>query len=82
MTGVEKRVISPSSHATVKEVIQPNPGAGHQSRHIPVIGAGALQLRLDLRDPELELVDQLDARVDMARHGCGIPTSRNIRRPP
>jgi hypothetical protein len=44
--------MSPISAAIVKPVIQPS--------------AGALELVLDLGDPQLEVVDQLNARVDAA----------------
>lgn len=57
--------MSPISAATVKLVIQPNPGAVYQDRHVAMIGARALQLGLDLANPPLEIVDQRNARVDV-----------------
>ena len=57
--------MSPISHATVNEVIHPNPGARHQDRDVAMIGARATQLLRDLSDPRLEIVDQHQAGVDV-----------------
>ena len=57
--------MSASSHATVNEVIHPNPGAVIENRDVAVIGARPTQLFRDLRDPALEIVDQHQARVDV-----------------
>ena len=57
--------MSAISHATVNEVIHPNPGARHQDRDVAVIGARATELFRDLRDPRLEIIDQHQAGVDV-----------------
>jgi hypothetical protein len=36
-----------------------------------MVGAGAVQPALDLGDPALEIVDQLEARLDVTEPGLG-----------
>ena len=43
-----------------------DPGRGHQQRDVAMIGAGAAQPPLDLADPVVEVVDQLEARLHVA----------------
>jgi hypothetical protein len=58
--------MSPISEATVKALIQPNPGRGHEQRDVAVIGALTPELAGQPRDLQLEIVDQLQAGVDVA----------------
>jgi hypothetical protein len=42
-----------------------DPRGAHQQRDVAMIGPGAAQPALDLTDPPLEIVDQLEARLDV-----------------
>jgi len=59
--------MSPISAAIVKPVTQPIPGSRHQQRDVAVIGARAAQPALNLADPPVEIVDQLNARPDVTK---------------
>jgi hypothetical protein len=62
--------MSPISDATVNALIQPNPGAVTSNGDVAVIGA-----------VQLELVDQLQARVTLRRHGSGMASRSSSWRP-
>ena len=64
-------MISPISEAIVKPVIHPIPGRGHQHRDIAMIDTSTPQPSLDLADSSLELVNQLQARLDVTAPWLG-----------
>ena len=67
LIGEEKRSMSPISAAIVNAGDPADPRGGHQQRDVAMIGARAAQPPLDLTDPPLEIVDQLNARLRRAR---------------
>jgi hypothetical protein len=66
LVGEAKRSMSPISEATVNALTQPEPGRGDQQRDVAVIGPLALELDRQPRDLQLEVIDQLEAGVDVA----------------
>ena len=79
-TGEANREMSPISEAIVKPVIT-DPRSAHQQRDVAMIGAGALELALDLADPPLEIIDQPQAGLDVAAPGSGISRPASSSRP-
>ena len=73
--------MSPISAAIVNPVTQPIPGSGHQQRDVAMIGSRAAQPSLDLTDPPLEIVDQLNARLDVTAPRLGKSSSASSLRP-
>src|SRR5688500_4767193 len=60
------RSLSPISEAIEIRVAPADAGRGDQQRDVAMIGAAALALEGQPGDLQLELVDQLEARVDVA----------------
>jgi hypothetical protein len=70
-TGEEKRLISPISQGDRKAGDPADPRGSHQQRDVAMISARAPQPPLDRADPLVEIVDQLDARLDMSKPRLG-----------